>query len=125
MVAQWNVVPGLTSATIIAQPGIWTVTVSYNNGCQATSAPLDGASIGFEKISDGLLLLGPNPCTDQVHLRTRSGMLSVYSSEGKLIFRESISSGILSIETKSWNPGLYYFSWEERSEKGSFLLVKQ
>jgi hypothetical protein len=120
-----NVVPGLTSATILAQPGIWTVTVSYNNGCQATSAPLDGASIGFEKISDGLLLLGPNPCTDQVHLRTRSGMLSVYSSEGKLIFRESISSGILSIETKSWNPGLYYFSWEGHSEKGSFLLVKQ
>ncbi len=120
-----NVVPGLTSSTILAQTGIWTVSVSYNNGCQATSAPLDANSIGFETIPDGLLLLGPNPCTDRVHFNAKSGNLSVYNSEGKLIFREAISTGILSVETNSWIPGLYYFSWEDRFERSSFLLVKQ
>lgn len=120
-----NEVPGLNSQTILAQAGIWTVSVSYNNGCLATSAPLDANSIGFETVSDGLLLLGPNPCTDQVHFNAKTGNLSVYSSEGKLIFKEAISTGILSIETKNWIPGLYYFSWEDRFERSSFLLVKQ
>lgn len=120
-----DIVAGLNSSTILGQPGIWTVTAVYNNGCEATSAPLDGSTIGFEEVTDGIMLLGPNPCVDQVHLNARAGILSVYSSEGKLVFKEKIPNGVLSVNTKNWMPGLYFFSWEGKAERGSFLLVKQ
>ncbi len=120
-----NLVPGLNSATILAQPGIWTVTATYSNGCSASSAPLDGSSIGFELVSDGLMLMGPNPCQDQVHLRARSGLLRVFGSDGKLVFQENIPNGIICLNTKNWTAGLYFFSWENQAERGSFLLVKQ
>ena len=71
------------------------------------------------------MLLGPNPCVDQVHLNARAGILSVYSSEGKLVFKEKVPNGVLSVNTKNWLPGLYFFSWEGKAERGSFLLVKQ
>jgi hypothetical protein len=120
-----DVVAGLNSSTILGQSGIWTVTAIYSNGCEATSAPLDGSTIGFEEVADGIMLLGPNPCVDQVHLNARAGILSVYSSEGKLVFKERIPNGVLSVNTKNWMPGLYFFSWEGKAERGSFLLVKQ
>lgn len=120
-----SVVAGLNSSTILGQPGIWTVTAIYSNGCEATSTALDGTTIGFEEVADGIMLLGPNPCIDQVHLNARAGILSVYSSEGKLVFKEEVPTGVLSVNTKNWMPGLYFFSWEGKAERGSFLLLKQ
>ena len=100
---QWyldgNPINGATSQTYTpTQDGFYTVVVSTDSTCNATSDPYPFKSNGINELTDAAVKVYPNPANEILNIEVpargnnNSVTLSVYSVIGKLIYKEAYSN---------------------------------
>ncbi len=96
----------------------YTVTQIVSNSCGSDTLVVDVEvikQVGFEDIDALKLNLYPNPASEQVLISFEKqaivgGLLQVYSSDGRLIYEESLKNPSTLVDVSSWSSGMYEFS---------------
>ena len=113
----------------IATGGIYTVNVSNSNGCtasdviQITSDPC--ASI--EQLTDLVINIYPNPSSDVITIESNQEIKNVYlyDSNGKLVYSNTNSSSIYTIDVSKLVIGVYELKLESTNSIAWKKLIKQ
>ena len=125
-------VVGATSSIFVpTESGTYTVLVTADNGCTATSDPVLISSVR-DLNNAGYIHLSPNPCKDILHIHFDKPLtiyaLSVYDIIGnQVIYAEDVVRNIdyWSISLESYPTGVY--SIEVHTDKGNLVekVIKQ
>jgi PKD repeat protein len=113
----------------IATGGTYTITISNSNGCtasdviQITSDPC--ASI--EQLSDLIINIYPNPSSDVITIESNQEIknMYLYDSNGKLVYSNSNSSSICTIDVSKLVIGVYELKLESTNSIAWKKLIKQ
>lgn len=133
---QWlldgNPIPGATAASYLpTDNGIYTVQTTDDNGCAATSEPLN---ILLDAVQDVALsnnfLVYPNPVANALFLENQSeellnGRLVIFNNIGIAIFEKQLTIGAAiteKIDVDDWSAGVYYLKAE--TADGRFFVRK-
>jgi hypothetical protein len=90
---QWNhnstPITGATGAsyTISITSGNYTVTVTDTNGCEGSSTPFDGATVGIEDLNEhsNRVRIYPNPASNRLYIDAKEKVnVTISSIEGKM-----------------------------------------
>lgn len=90
-----------------ALSGSYAVIVTQN-GCSDTSNCTTVNLTGINELNTSGLKIYPNPATDNINLQlNQSGVLEVYSIDGKLIESANINTNIYKLNIQHYNKGMY------------------
>ena len=117
--------------------GVYQVETSDGNGCKVLSAPFTFTTVGVSNASDGWVegfKVFPNPSNGSFGMELNISQLqefdlTIYSVEGKAVYRENIkpssSSIIRNFELQSLPAGLYQFELQSNKGKYSERIIIQ
>lgn len=104
-------IPGATSEQYIPlQNGTYTVVITDNSGCTATSAPLEYLTVNIPQIENtDLFFIYPNPSHDKFSLivPTTTSQIQIINSYGQIV-QHTISKGQTDYIFEIENNGIYY-----------------
>lgn len=123
---QWNKdgqpINGAAAAAYTANSnGIYTVTVSNEQGCSVTSAPVDISITGIgSPLSERGIYVYPNPTTGDVRIYLPEACeVWVSGMDGRLMQRRVLPKGTHTISLERYAAGLYLV--QVRNERGTFI----
>jgi PKD repeat protein len=123
-------IPGANAETLeIDEQGFYSVTVTTNAGCEATSSMFEANPVSVQDDELAGLKIYPNPTAHElfVELSEQSGKVQVrvYSAVGQLIHSSQHQSSLISIDAQSWSAGFYFLSIETATKSVTHKIVKQ
>lgn len=75
-------------------------------------------NIHHPNLGDNHLLIFPNPASESVtislsesNVANENNRIAIYNNLGQNIFEDNISDETMSINTKTWSPGIYFIQW--------------
>jgi len=87
-------------------PGSYTVTVTDNNGCNATHEVIVGCSSGIEdRMDENMKIFQVSPGRIQIETKYRIENIEVYGMNGKSVFQGKLNGNSIDLSNKS--AGLY------------------
>lgn len=93
----------------ITESGFYSVLVTNEQGCSAHS---DEVFLNYTGIMNsslgGILNIYPNPTSGRVLIETIAGdFIRILDCSGKVVFEQSVSSGLITLDLSNWSAGLY------------------
>jgi hypothetical protein len=96
--------------------GIYTCTVTDDQGCQAIFE-IEIIDLTIHEIQGNHLMIYPTPCTDWFYVEpSGTTLLEIISADGKVVYSNMIFGKTL-IDSRDWAPGVYMLNKNEKIVK--------
>ena len=87
----------------------------------------DGINLALGDIEEFIVNAYPNPVMDALNIRvnTKVGNITVYSTNGMVMYEEEISSETIQINSSDWTPGIYIIVVDYNSGREVLKVLKR
>jgi len=108
-------------------PGVYSVTVTDANGCEAVEIMNVPISIGVNQTAQNAIVAYPNPTANLLYLQNVpiNSQLLIMNALGQIIWQSSAVSEQMQISLETFNPALYYLQVIENQQVYTITIRKE
>ncbi len=121
---EWN--NGITTEDLSAiSQGVYSVTVTDNNGCVKTLGNISVLSTDIEPLQPSSVTIYPNPFSTVLNIQSgNTGLLRIFDMSGQLIWSAEINEGVNQLDLSFVHTGTYFTEFRNESEVRQWKMMK-